>query len=122
MSHKKPTKRQQDRLDRLHRLPCMACVHEGVTQPNATEAHHLVDKGYREHSGGHDATIPLCEWHHRGVQREAWGVGHWLKIEMEAKYGPSMALNKRAFEAKYGTQRELLAKIDVLLGLQRMTA
>lgn len=117
MSRKRPTKAQQDRLDRLHRLPCMACVHEGVTQPFQTEAHHLVDKGYREHSGGHDATIPLEAWHHRGVQREGW-----LRIEMEAKYGPSMALNKKAFEAKYGTQRELLAKIDKLLGLQPVTA
>jgi hypothetical protein len=95
----------------------MACVKEGIAQPFPTEAHHLVDFGYREHSGGHDSTLPLCGWHHRGLQRELW-----LKIEMEAKYGPSLGLNKRKFVATYGTERELLAKIDVLLGLQRMTA
>lgn len=95
----------------------MACVQEGLTQPFHTEIHHLVDFGYREHSGGHDATIPLCCWHHQGYQLT--GANPTMMAHM---YGPSLALNKKAFEAKYGTQRELLAKINTLLGLQRMTA
>lgn len=110
MSHKRPTKAQQVRLDRIHRLPCMCCVVEGVAQPFPTRAHHLVDKGYRKHSGGHDATLPLCDWHHQGFQREGW-----IKAEMTAKYGPSMALSKRRFVDRYGSERELLAMIDKVL-------
>lgn len=108
---RKPTKAQQKRLDALHQMPCMACVKEGVEQPFPTEAHHIVDKGYRKHSGGHDATLPLCAWHHRGLQKDGW-----LKIEMEARYGVSMALNKRAFEAKHETQRVMLSRVNTLLG------
>jgi hypothetical protein len=107
-----PTKKQRERLDRLHRLPCIACVQEGVSQPFPTEAHHLVDFGYREHSGGHDATIPLCCWHHRGQQL----TGANPKM-MATMYGPSLALEKRAFTTRYGTQRELLQRVEMVLGL-----
>lgn len=109
MSRKRPTKAQKARLDRLHRLPCMCCVQEGVEQPFPTEAHHIVDKGYREHSGGHDATLPLCAWHHRGTPREGW-----LFAEMTAKYGPSLALKKRIFLGTYGTERDMLSRINGL--------
>jgi hypothetical protein len=88
----------------------MACVQEGVGQPFPTEVHHLVDRGYRKHSGGHDATIPLCSWHHRGLQ-----LYQWIKAEMVAKYGPSLALEKRKFAAKYGTERQLLARVNSVL-------
>jgi len=88
----------------------MACVYEGVSQPSKTEAHHLVDRGYRKHSGGHDATIPLCAWHHRGLQRDGW-----IKAEMTAKYGPSLALKKREFVLMYDSERELLAMVNKVL-------
>ena len=110
MTHSRPTKAQAVRLDRIHRLPCMACVQEGVSQPSPTEAHHLVDRGYRKHSGGHDATIPLCGWHHRGMQRDKW-----IKAEMTAKYGPSFDLDKRRFVDRYGSERELLAMVNSVL-------
>lgn len=112
MSRKRPTKAQKARLDRLHRLPCMCCVQEGVEQPFPTEAHHIVDKGYREHSGGHDATLPLCGWHHRGLQTEGW-----LRMDMNAKYGPSLGLDKRAFKYVYGTERDMLGRVNFALGL-----
>lgn len=102
---------EQKRLDAIHRMPCCACVKNldfRIIYP--TEAHHLVDKGYREHSGGHMATIPLCRWHHRGEPLENYGVR-----EMTALCGPSMALDKRAFTEKYGTQRQLLDETNGLL-------
>lgn len=116
MSHSTttPTKAERDRLDRIHRIhrmPCIACMANmnfRIIYP--TEAHHLVDKGYRVHSGGHMATLPLCHWHHRGVPLENYGVGEMLTL-----CGPSLALNKRAFVAKYGTERELLAKVNGIL-------
>jgi hypothetical protein len=99
------------RLDIIHRLPCLACVQEGQSQPNRTEAHHLVDKGYREHSGGDEATIPLCGWHHRGEPKKSHS-----KTEMGFIYGPSLATSKSFFVKRYGTERELLARVNDTIG------
>jgi hypothetical protein len=75
-----------------------------------TEAHHLVDKGYRIHSGGHMATLPLCRWHHRGEPLEGWKISLML-----SQCGPSLALHKRDFVKRYGSERELLAKVNGIL-------
>lgn len=88
-------------------MPCIACQTEGAEQPLPTEAHHLVDRGYRKHSGGHDATIPLCSYHHRGVPIEGWKAD-----EMLYHFGPSLALHKRRFVDTYGSERTLLAAIN----------
>lgn len=106
-STKKPTKAEEARLKAIRAMPCLACEKERVQQPLRTEAHHLVDKGTRAHSGGHMATIPLCIWHHRGEP-----VEYMTKKEMHQIYGPSLALHKREFKACYGTERELLAETD----------
>lgn len=106
----KPTKAEQAHLDRVHALPCCACVIERILQPSRTEANHLVDKGYRIHSGGHMATIPLCGWHHRGELL----YPHTSK-EMHFLYGPSMARHKREFIARYGSERKLLTRTNKVL-------
>ena len=111
-STRKPNKAEQRRLDALSRLPCCCCVFEGVEQPNRTEIHHLVDKGSRKLSGGHMATIPLCGWHHRS----ALPVHPQRKLATAAAmYGPSLALEKRKFVERYGTERSLLARVNRLL-------
>lgn len=99
----KPTKAEQLRLDRIHAMACCACIQNTIAQPLKTEAHHLVDKGYRSHSGGHMATIPLCCWHHRGEL-----LYPLTSREMFFLYGPSLATRKRDFVAQYGGERELL--------------
>jgi len=104
------TKDDKKRLEIIHRLPCMACVQEGCEQPNRTEAHHLVDMGYRKHSGGHQATLPLCGWHHRAEPK----IGY-SKTEMGFVYGPSMETSKAFFVKTYGNERELLANIDKVI-------
>ena len=91
-------------------MRCLACEQEHIAQPWRTEIHHIVDRGSRKHSGGHDATIPLCSWHHRGDCRTGFTAR-----DMETGYGPSLARNKRGFVAKYGTERELLALVDARL-------
>lgn len=106
----KPTKKQKARLDALSQMFCIACVIEGCRQPSRTEVHHIVDKGYRVHSGGHDATLPLCSWHHRTE------CAHGLTTsEMVFRYGPSLAGHKRRFIETYGTERELLETVNGLL-------
>jgi hypothetical protein len=122
----KPTKAEQLRLDRIHAMPCIACEMEAdwskvrkeipMNQPLPTEAHHLVDKGTRKHSGGHDATIPLCRWHHRGEI-----IYPLSGREMRQLHGPSFALSKKVFIALYGSERDLLAIIDKRL-LERNAA
>lgn len=117
----KPTKAEQARLDAIHDMACLACVKEAefaknrgeqsLDQPLRTEAHHLVDMGYRVHSGGHSATIPLCGWHHEGVL-----VYPLSGREMRELYGPSLKKHKREFTALYGTERELLEQTDAELG------
>jgi hypothetical protein len=104
------TKADQKRLEIIHRLPCMACVQIGQLACGRVEAHHIVDKGYRKHSGGHQATIPLGAWHHRGEPL----MGH-TKRYMQSVYGPSLALQSKHFAITFGSQRELLANIDKVI-------
>ena len=105
------TKSEQDHLDRIHAMPCIACVLDGyTTQCGKTEAHHLVDKGYRKHSGGHFATLPLGAWHHRGEP-----LSGYTKSQMGLIFGPSFAVSKRQFVGKYGTERDLLKRVEAML-------
>jgi hypothetical protein len=119
-STRAPTKAEQLRLDAIHAMPCIACEIEAdisrqrneivLSQPSRTEAHHIVDKGTRKHSGGHMATIPLCGWHHRG--EPVYPLG---KREMCKLHGPSLAESKKSFRANYGSERDQLAIIDARL-------
>ncbi len=124
-STKRANAEEQKRLDAIHALPCLACAFEieqlakagkHLTQPFPTEADHLVDKGSRKLSGGHLASIPLDAWHHRGICLK----GH-TSTQMEAIYGPSKALNKKAFTERYGGPRILLVETDALIASNRHT-
>lgn len=106
----RPTKAQSARLDAVSAMCCVCCQMERAQQPWPTEVDHLVDKGTRKHSGGHDATIPLCAWHHRGLCLD--GVS---AETMHARYGPSFALRGRLAATWYGTKRELLEFVNALL-------
>lgn len=122
-STKKPTKQEQSRLDAIHAMPCICCELENewaaqrgdppVAQQQRTEAHHLVDMGNREASGGHMSTIPLCIYHHRGDPPYNSSAK-----EMRRHYGPSLARNKGDFTATYGSQRVLLEIIDARLSVR----
>ncbi len=98
--------KDQRRFMRLQDIGCICCLKEGLKDV-PVDVHHIVDKGYREHSGGHSATLPLCPWHHRGVPPSGF-------TEDTAVFaaGPSLALHKRRFIRTYGTERELLAEVD----------
>lgn len=91
----------------VHAQPCMCCQIEDIRQPFRTEAHHIVDKGYRKHSGGDESRLPLCAWHHRGICLDGKTTS-----QMIHEYGPSLALTKKSFVATYGTERELLARLE----------
>ena len=102
------------RFSKLQSIGCVACLINGAGQ-QPCEIHHIVDKGYREHSGGDMATIGLCPWHHRGVKTE--GMTKTLMIEW---FGPSLALEKRKFVAKFGSERDLLDYVNLILDAGKM--
>lgn len=109
----KKTKEDLARLAAIHNMPCICCVDESIDrarefeQPNKTTAHHLVDMGTRELSGGDQATLPLCQWHHLGYPREGFD-----NIDMLAKYGPSLFHTKKLFNDRYGGERALLETVN----------
>lgn len=109
-----PTKAQSTRFDRLKRSGCMAClINDRRLQPRCdgegSDAHHLLSGGRRR---GHDATIALCPYHHRNVRPDDCpNDAHALH-----RYGPSYETDRRLFRETYGTDDELLAMQNELLG------
>lgn len=100
--------KRQRRFARLQRIGCVACLLEEIN--SQADIHHIVDKGYRKHSGGDEATIPLCPYHHRGMVPDGM-----TRIEAEALYGPSLANSKREFVQRFGSERALLLFVEHLL-------
>lgn len=96
------------RYEQLRRIGCVACRKEG--RYSQIDVHHIVDKGYRKHSGGNKATLPLCPWHHRGIPLEGMRINETCSL-----IGPCLAKHKRDFVARYGTERQLLAEVDALI-------
>lgn len=86
------------RLERIKRMGCIVCRNLGYIHLRDSvecDAHHLTDGGRRK---GHDDTIPLCPIHHRGGQNDEGSVSRhpWRK----------------EFEARYGTEQELLEQTN----------
>jgi hypothetical protein len=104
----KPTKAQQERFWRIQAVGCIACSTLGVTR--AAEIHHLTIGGrHGQKRRGHDFTVGLCSWHHRGVT--AYG-----NPALAAKvYGPSYAAEPRRFREVFGNDDALMALQDELI-------
>lgn len=83
-----PTKQQREKWRRIGEIGCMICG----AQP---ELHHcFTGAGGRKN---HDHVIPLCWTHHRSPQAGIHGMG------------------RKAWQKKYGTEQELLDKLDLML-------
>lgn len=105
-------KADQARMDAIGRMQCLCCELFGIhpdEQPFPTERNHIVDGGYRKHSGGDQATLSECAWHHRALC-----LNGWTSSQMLAKFGPSRKYQggKGKFVERFGTDRERLAIID----------
>ena len=86
-----PTKAQRARWSRIAEFGCMICG-------SPAEIHHCFTGG-----GGrknHDKVIPLCPEHHRGAQ----GID-----------GRHFGMSKKKWQTIYGTEQELLDKLNSLL-------
>lgn len=100
-----PTEAQKRRFQLMQHHGCLACLIEG-RPGNPADVHHLLSGGRRI---GHDATIALCCWHHRG--------SHSMLSDRHAAeiMGPSLAKESRKFQRRYGTDAELLEMQNRLL-------
>ena len=76
---------------------CVCCNELGIYTP--PDMHHVLSGGRRM---GNKFTIPLCPYHHRGVK------AYWV----DAKDGPSLADGSKPFEKRWGTQAQLLERVN----------
>jgi hypothetical protein len=113
-STKKPTKAEAARMAALKHMTCIACAEGyqrklyGLVSWAPSEVHHLLSGNKRR---GHMFTIPLCPYHHRGQSV--------LPYKRAAELmGPSLARSSKAFRATYGSDDELLSRVNALLGLR----
>lgn len=91
------TKAEKAHLNALADIGCIVCLNLGYGKTPA-EIHHIrhgVGIGQRN---SHKNAIPLCHKHHR-----------------TGGYGIALHSGQKAFEAKYGTEVELLAQVNELL-------
>lgn len=103
-----PTKAEQARMDAMKEMgQCVACYQIGIHGRGPIEIHHLLSGNKRI---GHMATVSLCPWHHRGVI-------DMPKTAAEEIFGPSLAHGSKPFRAKFGSDAELMALQNALLGI-----
>jgi hypothetical protein len=93
-------------LRRYRLLQDMGCIVARLFYGAYRDAdiHHITEGGRRL---GNQFTIPLSPWLHRAVRDDGMS-----QEEMTATFGPSLAVSKRDFIARFGTERELLAKVN----------
>jgi hypothetical protein len=82
---------------------CVACRKRGLI--SYPEIHHIVSCHKRY---GHDHTLPLCAWHHRGVPP----AFEMTKKAARKLLGSSLAESKRDFTAEFGSELELLMEVN----------
>lgn len=66
--------------------------------PEPCDIHHVYG------SKDHDSVYGNCPWHHRGVPSGDLRPSDMLMIK-----GPSMAVHRREYRARYGSEEDLLA-------------
>lgn len=95
------TKAEAAHLNRLHRLGCIVCRREslGHTEPEIHHPRYLAGMGQK---AAHMDAIPLCPRHHR-----------------TGGFGVALHDGQRTWEARYGTEAELLAQVKELLGIKQ---
>lgn len=100
MKGRPPTAEEARFMDRMGSLPCIACLKDGWTN-EVISLHHLDG---RTKPGAHFLVLPLCAEHHQQDDSDPRG-----RISVHGR--------KATFEARYGTQRELLAECIEMLGM-----
>jgi hypothetical protein len=103
-------KAREHRFRRLREMGCVACSIEsgGIWSCGVLEIHHLNLGGKAGQARrGDEFTIPLGLWHHQGRPPSGESTS-----SARVLYGPSLKYHSRAFRAEYGSDDELLAKVN----------
>lgn len=108
-STRPPSKAHKVRFEHLRVIGCIACrIEQARFTCGLVEVHHLNLGGKAgQVRRGHEFTIPLGEWHHRGAPLPGSTAASMAKA-----FGPSLARSSRAFRERYGTDDELLAEVN----------
>lgn len=93
----KPTKAESDYMGRVAALCCIVCRNEGLGDTPAM-VHHI-GNGTMGKRASNLEVIPLCANHHQ-----------------YGGYGVAVHAGRKAFEANYGTEKELLEQTRRELG------
>lgn len=104
-----------DDVERFAKLYALGCVVSRVffNRWEPADIHHLVEGRKRL---GHQFTIPLSPWFHRGIPP----LPEMRPSEAEKQIGPSLARSKRDFVAAYGTERDLLEQTNKLIEVMQL--
>lgn len=96
-----PTKAEQRYLRRVASLGCIVCFNlgYGITPPERTAVHHIRDGQGAGQRASHEETIPLCPPHHQ-----------------TGGYGIALHAGQEEWERRYGTERQLLRQVRMMLG------
>jgi hypothetical protein len=107
-------KAREHRYRRLKEMGCIACSIEsgGLWSCGVLEIHHLNGGGHAgQKRRGDEFTIPLCSYHHQGQPPSGESTS-----SARVLYGPSLKYHSRNFREAYGSDDELLAKVDAEIG------
>lgn len=106
-----PTKAESARMDAIKELGCIL-GHKLDLGWVPAEIHHLTIGGkHGSKRRGHEFTIGLNPWSHRGEPFNGLTTAQCMEM-----FGPSYAKQPRAFRELIGTDDELLAYQNQLLG------
>ncbi|CRR10709.1 hypothetical protein PAERUG_E15_London_28_01_14_07909 [Pseudomonas aeruginosa] len=109
-STSKPTVEQQHRMDAIKDIGCVVAYALGLGFVPC-EVHHLTVGGkHGQKRRGHDFTIGLNPWSHRGEP-----FGGMSAARCEELFGPSYALQPRKFRQEIGSDDYLLDLQNTLI-------
>lgn len=113
-STSKPTKAQAARMDAIKETGCVIARELGMGYVYG-EVHHLTIGGrHGQKRRGHDFTVCLNPWSHRGVPFDGLDA-----TSCRMRFGPSYATDPRKFRAEWSDERLLQLQADVLAGVVR---
>jgi hypothetical protein len=91
------TSEEKKHMDAVAALGCIVCSDNGYPRTPAC-IHHVGNQGIR---ASHYETIPLCPTHHQ------WGG-----------FGVAIHDGRKTWEANFGTERGLLARVNKIVGVK----
>jgi len=98
MKGRPPTAEEARFMDKMGKLPCIACLKDGWTS-HTISLHHIDG---RTKPGAHFLVLPLCGPHHQ-------------QDDTDPRQRVSLHGHKKPFLARYGTERELLAECMAMI-------